>query len=384
MNCNVCGSGLGEPVYKSRSGQVLTSLCELRQGTKQVWLCSECTHLRGNPLEGSEQYYANEYRILLAEDDEDQIYESQHDRIVYRTQHQVETLLRKLALPQGAALLDYGCAKASTPRQLLALRPDLNVHLFDVSEMYGEHWNRFVPRERQAVHQTPSRWQGYFDVATSFFALEHVSEPLEMVQRIAALLNEAGVFYGIVPYAFGNVADFVVIDHVNHFTIPSLHRLLNAAGFHSVSIDASAHRGALVFVASKGGAPAAQPDVAGTVAEARGLAEYWYALDGRIRAAESRHGAKPASIYGSGFYGAYISSVLNVPENVQCFLDRSPFQQGKSLFGKPILAPELLPEEVQLLYIGLNPAIARKTVTEMHWLRDRRIELVFLDEAGDV
>lgn len=383
MNCNVCGSALGAPIYASPSAQVLTSLCELRPGFKRVWSCPSCAHLRGMQLEDTEQYYAEDYKILLSEDDEDQIYETQGDRIVYRTEHQVETLLRKLQLPQGASLLDYGCAKASTPKQLLTRRSDLRVHLFDVSEMYAKHWNRFVPPDRQAVNRTPPAWQGFFDVATSFFALEHIPAPQETVERIAALLNENGVFYGIVPDTFGNVADFVVIDHVNHFTVPSLQRLLQQAGFQSVDIDADAHRGALVFVARKQGTKTAQPVVEKTLAKSRELAGFWQALDGRIRAAEARYGAQPAAVYGSGFYGAYISSALDHPERVQCFLDRSPYQQGKSLFGKPIVAPEQLPDDVRVLYIGLNPVIARKTVAAMDWLRDRRLSLVFLDDAPD-
>lgn len=380
MHCNVCHTELGAPLYEAPSDQALTSLCELRPGRVRVWLCPACGHLCGEALPDTRDYYESDYRILLDHDDEDQIYEVQGERIVYRTDHQVATLLAKLDLPESARLLDYGCAKAATPRRLLATRPDLQVHLFDVSAMYTRHWQQFLPEGRWAMHDTPADWQGRFDVVTSFFALEHIPDPIDTVRRVAALLAEDGVFYGIVPDTFGNVADFVVIDHVNHFTDCSLHALLRAAGFTDIRIDTGVHRGALVFTARKTGPASGSPDLAASLAASRQLAGYWSGLGDRVRAAEANHAGMPAAIYGSGFYGAYIASLLAEPERVQCFLDASPFQQGKTLFGRAILPPPELPGAVRLLYVGLNPRIARATVAAMDWLRGRDLQLVFLDQ----
>ena len=380
MRCNVCDELLGQPVFDAQSDQALTSLCELRAGCARVWACSACGHLRGEALPDTSEYYESAYRILLDQDDEDQIYDVQDEKIIYRTEHQVATLLDKVRLPDGALLLDYGCAKASTPKQLLSQRPDLQVHLFDVSEMYRPYWNRFANVERCAVHHTPPGWEQHFDLVTSFFALEHIPDPRDTVAHIASLLNDQGVFYGIVPDTFGNVADFVVIDHVNHFTAPSLHRLLRDAGFQEISIDAKAHRGALIFVARKGGAPTPVPDRAQTLTDAEALARYWTALSERIRSAEARRGNLPAAVYGSGFYGAYIASTVQRPELIRCFLDRSPFQQGKTLFGKPVIEPEQLPGDVRTLYVGLNPAIARAALGSMEWPQHDHMELIYLED----
>jgi SAM-dependent methyltransferase len=383
MNCNVCANPLGDPLFESASERALTSLCELMPGRKRVWCCARCAHLQGEPLPDTRQYYATDYRILLDHDDEDQIYEVHGDRIVYRTEHQVTTLLKKLRPPPGATLLDYGCAKASTPNRLLQHRPDLHVHLFDVSEMYTAYWDRFIAADRRAVHQTPADWQGRFDVVTSFFALEHIPSPHDSVRHVASLLKDDGVFYGIVPDTFGNVADFVVIDHVNHFTAPSLFTLLQSVGFPQIDIDADAHRGALVFTARKSGPMKPRPDLPSTLTRAEDLAGYWRRLTNRIRSAEDSNPKQPAAIYGSGFYGAYIASTLRRAEELRCFLDRSPFRQGKSLSEKPVLAPEQLPQDVRLLYIGLNPAIARDSIAQMPWLAERRLSYVFLDEGDE-
>lgn len=386
LKCNVCGEALGSPIYDAGHDRALTSLCERRAGRTRVWSCASCAHLRGEELADTAAYYASGYRILLDQDDEDQIYETRDDHIVYRTQHQVEVLQKKLTLPAGSRLLDYGCAKASTPRALLSSRPDLNVHLFDVSTMYERHWDLFVPASRRAVHETPPEWSASFDVVTSFFALEHIPEPRETVRRIAALLKDDGVFYAIVPDTFGNPADLIVIDHVNHFTGPSIHHLLRDAGFSQIEVDSGAHRGAHVVRASRGGQPTSAPAVPRVLVQSAELARFWSTLASRIRHAESalgphRAGATDVAIYGSGFYGAYIASTLRTPGRLRCFLDRSPFQQGKTLFETPILAPEALPEGVRTVFVGLSPRIAREVMAGAKWVQERSVHLVFIDEA---
>lgn len=379
--CNVCGQALAEPIYRSKSAHSLTSLCELRPIQCEVWACTHCGHLRSQELVDAEQYYAADYRILLNQEDEDQIYALDGERIIYRTEHQVATLLAKLDLPAGARLLDYGCAKAHTPRQLLRQRPDLELHLFDVSHMYGEHWARFLAPERCATFSTPSEWSGSFDVVTSFFSLEHIAQPLAAVRHMASLLKDGARLYGVVPDTFANPADFVVVDHVNHFTEASLHRLLSLAGFGQIEIDAGAHRGALVFSAKLNGRSSAAPDPGLACSQAGQLASYWQQLDEQIRQSELAAGEAPAAIYGSGFYGAYIASALQTLERIGCFLDRSPYQQGRQLFGKSIVAPEALPAQVRTLFVGLNPLIARATMAAMTW--PPALKLVFLDHEPD-
>lgn len=380
MLCNVCDSPLGPPIYQPNTDKRLTSMCSTRDGTARIWSCSVCAHLRGEALTDTEAFYDTEYRISLDHDDEDQVYEVLADCIIYRTEHQARTLLGQLQLPEAALLLDYGCAKASTPRHLLRERADLRLHLFDVSEMYLAHWERLVPPERRASYRTPREWQGRFDAVTSFFALEHIPVPQDTVRHIAALLKDDGVFYGIVPDAFGNVADFLVADHVNHFTQPSLHRLLSDCGFVQVRIDASAHRGALVFSARRHGTATPAPAVEPVRERSLQLAHYWQSLSARLSAAERASGDASAAIYGSGFYGAYIAQQLARPEHVRCHLDRSPYQQGKTLMGRPIVTPEALPPEVRTLYVGLNPAIARQALADADWLDRAHVRLVFLDD----
>ncbi|MDH2431284.1 methyltransferase domain-containing protein [Pokkaliibacter sp. MBI-7] len=384
MKCNVCHESFDEPVYCSGSHVSLTSLCELRSGQVSVWSCRHCGHLQSQALDDEASYYENDYKISLTEEDEDQIYEVVDGQSRFRTDHQLAVLLRKLPIKSGARVLDFGCAKASTTRKLLAVREDVQLHLFDVSDMYKPYWNSFVASDACATFVTPPSWNARFDVVTSFFALEHIGELSDTLTTIWQLLDVGGVFYGIVPDTFGNVADFVVVDHVNHFTAPSLQFLLSGSGFTDIEIDAQAHRGALVFTATKT-QKVQSPVLAerGDVHErALALGQYWQSIDRCIAQAVAQQGDGEVAIYGAGFYGAYIASAIRSDINLVCFLDANPFQQGKKLFDIPILAPQSLPLSVSTLFVGLNPAIARQVIESMPWLTERGLSIIYLDNGS--
>ncbi len=329
----MCGAAAGDPIYSSGSGRSITSLCEIVATPTEVRFCTSCGHVQTAEMPGIDAYYDTQYKILIESEDEDQLYAVEDGRRIFRLDHQARTLLRKLSPRPGARLLDYGCAKGGTPKRLLAERGDLEVHLFDVSAMYLPFWRSFLADGRWATYRPRAEWRGTFDIITSFFSLEHVARPRAMMAEIAALLRPGGTFYGIVPDTFANIADFVVADHVNHFSAASLAFLLRSCGFTAIAIDPRAHASALVVTATAGPAgaaaePAPGGEIAALAAEAGRIAAYWGSFSSRVREFERLHAGRPAAIYGSGFYGTFIAASLERPLGIRCFLDHNPFRAG--------------------------------------------------------
>ena len=370
--CCICGEILGAPVYESARPVSITSLCQVLDGPTRVWHCENCGHTQTAPLPALEKFYAEDYHILTASGEEDQLYAVREGQKIFRTEHQVATLLEKIEFPPNAQVLDYGCGKAATLKALRGRREDLAPHVFDVGEQYRDFWNAFVPAENQAVNEVPAEWAGRFDEVISFFALEHVAAPREFVAEAHRLLRDGGTFYFLVPNVFANTADLVVADHVNHFSESSLQGLLAHAGFAAREIDGAAHNSAWVVVAEKSDSDGMAP-TANSVADAiNEMAEYWNEFGNRVRAFENASNGE-AAIYGSGFYGTFIHTCLERPEAVACFLDQNPHRQKQTLLEKPILAPENLSETVRRLYVGLNPRVAREELAAMDWPRELEV-----------
>ena len=392
-SCNVCSNRLGAPLYESADNASITTMNKVIEGRTRVFFCDHCGHLQTSELPDLARYYAQEYAINLESDEDDQLYKLVDGRPVYRADHQAATALAKLALRPGQAVLDYGCAKAPTLKRMLAAVPGIVPMTFDVTDKYVGFWNAFVAPQNQAVGKPAAHWHGTVDVVLSFYALEHVADLHEALAAVRALLRPGGVFHFIVPNVYANIADFVVADHINHFSAPSIGALLARHGFRAESIDDQVHDAAFVVVARRDdAAPAPAGTYAGTsvampcsevvVARQRcaEMGRFWSSAATSIRAFEAgRPDSARLAIYGAGFYGNFIASSLARPARVECFVDQNVHLQGRQMFDRPIVAPDQLPSAIDSVLVGLNPRVARSIVGEMAAWRDRRLDLFFLD-----
>ncbi len=377
-SCHVCHSEKTRLLYQSAGANSLTSSCHLMPFTTEVWLCDCCQHVMSKELEGAEQYYADNYNINLYHEDEDQLYEMISGQPVYRTDHQLKIMTQKLAFFEGQKILDYGCGKSSMAKKLLETKPGLDFHFYDVSDVYRPYWEKMTGKQNCAVNNTPETWLSRFDLITSFFSLEHIADLQVTLKHIVSLLQVSGMFYAIVPDMRSNVADFVVVDHVNHFTPHSLKVLLSNAGLDVIDIDDKQHRGAITLVAQKRPVhELSEPERADTD-KIMQIASFWKHIGQRVQQAEASM-QSPIAIYGSGFYGAFIYAQLNQPKQVRCFLDNNSFLQGRKLFNTEIISPSDLPKDIKTLFVGLNPAIAREVIAQMPHLAEQ-CQMVFLDQ----
>ncbi|MDA8678189.1 class I SAM-dependent methyltransferase [Luminiphilus sp.] len=384
--CNVCGTDLLRPVYKSQFVNSITSLCNVVKGTTAVYFCYDCTHLQTTEVDNIDNYYDKDYQLLVESEEEDQIYCIRDGEKVFRCDHQVVTLADLLNIPEGAKVLDYGCAKGTTLKKLVELRSDITPFLFDVSDMYLPFWDKFVDEQNWAIYSVDNRWTELMDVVTSFFSLEHVTSPKEMLDNIRTLLKDGGMLYCVVPDVMQNPADFVVLDHVNHFTRTSICRLLADSGFEVEDINTEDHASAMIVIARKAaengsmdGVLVSDDQCLATSEKVSAIADYWVGLASRIQAFESTQPASAQiSIYGAGFYGTYIASCLADQERIKFFLDRDPYRHGRKLFGKTIIDPALMPESIDTVFVGLNPAIARQNIEMITSWEGRKIEFFYL------
>lgn len=363
FSCPVCGTNLSEPIYRSFGGSSLDSLGRILPFETRVHCCDTCSHVSTEPIPDLDRYYAENYRISLGGDDDDQLYEMVGATRVFRTEHQARLLVDLVDWHPGVRVLDFGCAKATTLRKALPELQDIQLSLYDVSDDYRAHWDGFVPPDRQAVHVIPDDWRGQFDLVTSFFSLEHIAAIRLAAADIASLLADDGHLYLVVPNMFANASDFVVLDHVNHFTHASLTRLLADSGLTIRWIRNDVHRGALVALAGRTSSPVTtvlQP----ADGDPQDLGRWWSGIPGRIHAMENECGGD-AAIYGAGFYGSFVYASLKQPERVRCFLDNNPHLQGQKHLGLPVLRPADCPASVRDLWIGLNPLHARGIMADI-------------------
>jgi 2-polyprenyl-3-methyl-5-hydroxy-6-metoxy-1,4-benzoquinol methylase len=375
------GDLIDSPIFNSVSGRSITSLSHIIEGNTKVYYDPTIGHLQTTEIGDIDKYYDEEYQFFDQSDEDDILYQIIDGKKIFRQQHQVDTLQKKIEFRSGMKILDYGCGKGTVLKRLHEQRSDLMPYLFDVSRMYVPLWERFLGQEQYASYEPKEQWQGLFDVVTSFFAFEHTPQPLKELASIKRLIRPEGLIYMIVPNVYENTGDFIVADHVHHYSEISLRYMFGKAGFEVVEIDSASHFGAFVIVAKNSDKLLTfNPDreqLEWISGQSHSLAGYWGGLQSKINAFEATTGNKRAAIYGAGVYGNFIAASLKEFDKVDAFIDQNPLLAGTAIWKKPIVPPTGIPGEVEIIYVGLNPRTARAAIEGLG-LEDGRITFFYL------
>ena len=377
MNCNSCGHELGEPFYRGCGNESITTMNTYINGGLRVFLCPACGHCQTLPLNDLKSYYENDYEVGRQNEEDDQLYAMSEDGPIYRAQHQAAVLLRKVKIDSQTKVLDFGCGKSLTMRRVCGIINNFKPFVYDVTDKYLDLWLDITKKEYCAVNDVPESWDEEFDIVTSFYALEHIEDLYSICRKIRSLLRNSGYFYFIIPDMIANPADFIVADHVNHFSTSSLSALMMRTGFEVQEIDHSSHYGAIICLARKIDMPEEQltQAIASTrideieiddqfTQKAYGLAEFWSSQNERlVKAISNLPKDRGIAIYGAGFYGTYLFGLAKrCGRNVECFIDSNPHMTGEKNNGIAIVAPSEVPSNVENILVGLNPSRAKTII----------------------
>ncbi|MGO6967785.1 class I SAM-dependent methyltransferase [Rhizobium leguminosarum] len=381
--CRICGSHIAEAAYEASAPALTTTMAFVDIPTL-AFVCDECGHAQSGDLPDIATFYDTSYQISMESEDHDQIFSvDANNQPIYRTDHQAAVSLHLLDLSQGAAILDYGAAKSTTLRKMYNARPDLRPHVFDVSADYRPAWQGWVAAEDQASYTVPAEWAGRFQAIMSHFVIEHVSEPVAFLKVLHDLLAPEGRLLLSMPDVVANPGDMAVADHLNHFSIPSLRRAFSLAGFTVDMIDREIFPGAFFVVAKHAddSVPVIEDraEIATATEKAREICAFWKQAAIRLDEAAKEFAGRRAAIYGSGFYGSWICSRIESDVDLGVFLDQNPNLQGTKHFGKPVIAPANLAEDIDVVFVGLNPLKARAAIAQQPSLHRPELNLVWID-----
>ena len=368
--CPVCGMASVAPLYVSSAPRSLTSSCLLEERRTVVYRCRGCDHLHtapppaGAPRGGADGRVASDWRTA---------------------QRLADVVLGSVDVPHGGRLLDFGAGDGDSARLVAGARPDVEVNLFDTSGSHRRRWREFARKGQWAVGTPPSGWEQSFDVLTALHVLERAPRPATMVAVMRSLLRPGGRLCCVVADVAENPADFVVVDHLNHFSTSSLRRLLEDAGLIVERIDGLVAPGALVTVARRPivgrdtrGRVSPAAVVAPMVADPLALAEHWRRIGARVAEIETALAGRPAAVYGSAFYASFVVGALRDPSVVRCFVDRNPYLRRRDHLDRPVIAPEDLPPGITDVVVGLDPVEAAHAIAAIACWRDAGLQFHYL------
>jgi SAM-dependent methyltransferase len=363
-------------------------------GKLRVLLCHECGHCQTFPLNDLKSYYENDYELGRLNEEDDQLYSMSEDGPIYRAQHQATVLLQKVKIDSQTKILDFGCGKSLTMRRVCGIVDDFKPFVYDVTDKYLNLWLDITNKENCAVNNIPESWEEKFDIISSFYALEHIEDLRSVCRKVRSLLRDSGYFYFIIPDMIANPADFIVADHVNHFSRSSLSALMERTGFEVKEIDHNSHYGAIICLARKIDNPKNQNIQVSTTTKideneidvqfmqkAYELAEFWSNQNERlVKAISNLPKDRGIAIYGAGFYGTYLYGLATrCGRNVECFIDSNPQMTGEKNNDIAIVAPSGVPSNVWNILVGLNPSRAKAIIAKTKDFANGKYSFVYIE-----
>jgi 2-polyprenyl-3-methyl-5-hydroxy-6-metoxy-1,4-benzoquinol methylase len=377
--CRVCGRPEPELLYASPLEQTLTSESKLRRGRLRIHICANCGHVMSDAggLDDVAGYYGAEYDSLLDSPESDDLYDLDVlGQPIYRSQIQLDNLVRLANLPPKGRVLDFGCGKGAFLGRFARQYPGWELAGADVSERYRPFAEPVTGVERghgkaAGPAQAPP---GPFDLVTMFFVAEHLVEPAATLARVASWLAPGGLLCLTVPNVMINTIDAFLGDHLSHFSAPSLAALMHRVGLRPLVLSEHHQLGQITLMAAPDSAVTARPAVnlggdlvaAYTGAIRAGVA-HWAECGARVAAflAQRPSGHGTLAVYGAGVFGSYLAlSADPALESIACFLDQSPFKIGTTHMGRPVLHPRDIPSTISDVLVGLNPARAREILAQ--------------------
>jgi len=201
------------------------------------------------------------------------------------------------------------------------------------------------------------------DAVTLNGVLEHLREPVPFLARLASLLTPGGRLFLEVPDTTRPVAslvEFFDFEHLGHFTVATLDRMLARAGWRLLDRDPEhGEQGRLVVCAGRADDPTATaaPDIdhaAEREAVLAAIARYRdekVALEERFRARllpaldRWRRRRARVAVYGAGLHTDYLLGCCpELEPAVTCLLDSDPAKHGRDKDGWRIHGPAEIPD----------------------------------------
>lgn len=373
---------LSKPIYQSTNDISITSLSKILKCNTLIYQDEEIAHLQTKEIENLDQYYDENYDFFDQSDEDDIIYKVLDGKKIFRQEHQLNILSKKINLIDNMKILDFGCAKGTVMKRLKHQRQNLDVYLYDVSKRYEKLWQSFLSDENYSSYEIKPEWNNCFDVVTSFFALEHTFDPINELKKVYNLLKGGGYVYIIVPNIYENYGDFIVVDHVHHYSEISLKYLLNKSGFELVEIDDKSHQSAYIAIGRKVDKTINfESDPREVDVFNRRILEinnYWKNLRAKIIEFESKFPNQESAIYGAGVYGNFIITNVKNIKNIKCFIDQNPLLHNTKVFGLDVVPVDNIPNSLKNIYVGLNPKLGRKIISELNVFNEKVYNILYL------
>ena len=356
--CSICGTGALQELVEYRSLRRVTSDCRSWPDGGRLGVCLACGAVQ-KPADAAflaeiDDIYRSYTIYHQAAGSEQAVFEQSSGLPASRSVKLLDTFRKYANLGPSGRMLDVGCGNGATIRAFGQVAPGWTKVGTEFDAKYRAEVES-IPNTEPLYVGPVDAVPGSFDVITMIHVLEHIVDPVRVLEALRGKLALGGLLLIEVPHHPANPFELLIADHHTHFTADSLTRALAAAGFEVVSVAEDWIPKELSVVARPARtALAAQPRADVVAARAR-VATSLAWLGGTANRLRSLGVGVPLGLFGTSIAGTWLAAEAG--DRIAFFVDEDPHRAGRTYLGKPVHAPADIPAESRV-FVGLPPAVA--------------------------
>jgi 2-polyprenyl-3-methyl-5-hydroxy-6-metoxy-1,4-benzoquinol methylase len=356
--CTICGTGLLEELVEYRRLRRVTSDCRAWPAGGRLGVCRACAAVQ-KPADAAflaeiDDIYSSYTIYHQAAGAEQAVFEQSSGLPASRSLKLLDTFREHAKLVATGRMLDVGCGNGATIRAFGQVAPGWTKAGTEFDTKYRAEVESIPLTE--SLHVGPVETvPGSFDVITMIHVLEHIVEPVSLLDSLRRKLSPGGLLLIEVPHHPANPFELLIADHRTHFTSDSLTHALAAAGFEVVAAAEDWIPKELSVIARPALATRRTPRRADVAAARARVARSLAWLGDTANRIRSLAIGGPVGLFGTSIAGTWLASEAD--NLFSFFVDEDPYRAGRTYLGKPVHAPADIPQESRV-FVGLPPALA--------------------------
>ena len=236
VNCHICGGELKSIPSFSSLFQV-TSDCRPWPSKGELAVCTKCFIVQ----KPKSVKWVNEindiykgYQIYLQGNGVEQsTFDPTSGASLARSQ-KILSWIKGLSIPTNGKLLDVGCGNGSFMKAFNHEYPNWEMTGLELDDKNKSIVESIKGVKKLHVGEVDTLDEKY-DLIVLIHALEHITEPIYLLQKIKNILNPGGFLFIEVPDLKTSPFDLLIADHCSHFTIDTLSNVVVNAGYEIVN-----------------------------------------------------------------------------------------------------------------------------------------------------
>lgn len=355
LRCIICNSKEIDLIYTSRIPLSITSDLRTWPKNANVFQCQTCGHSFKDAgkisLELAKLYES--YKLFESSDAKDQaIFVGPSPKS--RSQILVESLSTLANLPENGKFLDIGCNKGVLLKEFGNKYPRWNLYGYEISKDYGTYVKK-IKNFKKYYWGEVSRINEQFDLITLIHTLEHIANPVSFLKQIKKLVSPNGLLLIQVPNFRLNPFDIIIYEHISHFYPEILEALLVKSGFEVAAKSLLLVPKELTFICK-------QKNISYN-GQIKANLKF---LDRFSKMVMKLKDEKRLVVFGTAEVGTWVGGLLK--DNVEFFVDESPWRIGKTHLDKPIKHPKILKRGDNVI-LAMAPILAKKV--KLKWQKSQ-------------